>query len=233
MKKYKAVVFDLFTTLTSLRHLPDAPGRFTHEILDIPKEAWNDALFNKSRQRLTGVISDPVEIMKDVVWKIDPWIPVELLREASDERRIRFRYCLENPPEGVVENLKKIRDAGYRMALVSNADVSEVEAWGDGPMAPCFNEVIFSCHEGVMKPDPGIFTLACSRLEVEPEECLYVGDGGNSELIASAEAGMTAVLTSQFLKDISPKLVEERKKTVNHHILHLKDILPLIKTLEG
>ena len=133
----------------------------------------------------------------------------------------------------MVEALKQIRDAGYRMALVSNADVTEVEAWSSGPMAQFFDEVVFSCHEGVMKPEHEIFHLACSRLGVVPSECLYVGDGGNSELIASAEVGMTAVLTSQFLKDSAPHLVEERKNTVNHHILHLKDILPLIKTLEG
>ena len=77
------------------------------------------------------------------------------------------------------------------------------------------------------------FILPVPVLEWFRRSVLYVGDGGNSELIASAEVGMTAVLTSQFLKDSAPHLVEERKNTVNHHILHLKDILPLIKTLEG
>lgn len=232
MKKYKAVLFDLFTTLTSLKHLKDAPGRFTHEILGVPAEAWSNALFHKSRQRLIGTITDPLDIVKDVAWKIDPWIPEQVLQEAVDERRIRFRYCLENPPEGVVDNLKKIRKAGYKTALVSNADVIEIEAWKDSELDSCFDEVIFSCYEGYMKPDPEIFTLATERVGVDARDCLYVGDGGNSELIASAEAGMTAVLTSQFLQAVSAQKVIEREKTVNHHIRNLNEILPLMKKLE-
>lgn len=232
MKKYKAVLFDLFTTLTSLKHLKDAPGRFTYEILGVPPEAWSNALFHKSRQRLIGAITDPVEIIKDVAWKIDPWISEDVLKEAVDERRIRFRYCLENPPEGVVDSLREIRNAGYKTALVSNADVIEIEAWKGSELDSCFDEIIFSCHEGFMKPDPEIFTLATERVGVDAEDCLYVGDGGNQELIASAEAGMTAVLTSQFLQAVSPQKVIEREKTVNHHIRNLDEILPLLKKLE-
>ncbi|MBF9018595.1 MULTISPECIES: HAD family hydrolase [unclassified Oceanispirochaeta] len=232
MKKYKAVLFDLFTTLTSLKHLKDAPGRFTYEILGVPPEAWSNALFHKSRQRLIGAITDPIEIIKDVAWKIDPWIPEDVLKEAVDERRIRFRYCLENPPEGVVDSLRGIRKAGYKTALVSNADVIEIEAWKGSELDSCFDEIIFSCHEGFMKPDPEIFALAAERVGVDAEDCLYVGDGGNQELIASAEAGMTAVLTSQFLQAVSPQKVIEREKTVNHHIRNLNEILPLLKKLE-
>ena len=232
MKKYKAVIFDLFTTLTSLRHLDHAPGRFSHEILDIPLKLWVDALFNQSRERLTGVIKDPVEIVRDVAWKIDPSISEEALVECSRERRIRFRYCLEQPPVGVVDSLREIRKAGYKIALVSNADVIEIEAWPGTDLASCFDTVIFSCHEGYMKPDPEIFSLATQRLGVDPKDCLYVGDGGNSELIASAEAGMTAVLTSQFMPSDS-EIVKERERTVNHHIRNLNEILPLLDRLQS
>lgn len=232
MKKYKAVLFDLFTTLTSLKHLKDAPGRFTHEILGVPQEAWSNALFHRSRQRLIGAITDPLEIIKDVAWKIDPWISEDLLKKAVDERRIRFRYCLEHPPAGVVNSLREVRKAGYKTALVSNADVTEIEAWKNSELDSCFDEIIFSCYEGFMKPDPEIFALATERVGVDAEDCLYVGDGGNSELIASAAAGMTAVLTSQFLQAVSPMKVVEREKTVNHHIRNLDEILPLLKKLE-
>ena len=45
-----------------------------------------------------------------------------------------------------------------------------------------------------MKPDHRIFQLACTRLGVEPEDCLYVGDGGSDELTAAKECGMHPVL---------------------------------------
>ena len=232
MKTYKAVIFDLFTTLTSLRALDDAPGRFAHEILGIPLKLWVDALFNQSRERLTGMITDPVDIIRDVAWKIDPTITEETLRECSRERRIRFCYCLEQPPAGVVDSLKQIRAAGFRMGLCSNADVIEIEAWPGTGLSTCFDTTVFSCYEGCMKPDPEIFALVADRLGVAPEDCLYVGDGGNSELIASAKAGMTAVLTSQFMPEDSD-MFRERRKTVTHHIRNLNEVLPLLERLQS
>ena len=38
-----------------------------------------------------------------------------------------------------------------------------------------------------------MYLTACERLRVEPEECLYVGDGGSRELTGAAAVGMTAV----------------------------------------
>ncbi|QEN07780.1 HAD family hydrolase [Oceanispirochaeta crateris] len=231
--KYKAVVFDLFTTLTSLRHLKDAPGRFSNQILGISSEEWSDALFNRSRERLTGLITDPVDIIRDIAWKIDPSISEDILNSCAKERRLRFNYCLKHPPAGVVESLLAIREGGYKLGLVSNVDVIEVEGWKGSDLSTCFDTAVFSCYEGYMKPDPEIFGLCSTRLDVAPQDCLYVGDGGNEELIASAKAGMTAVLTSQFLQDTAPEKVMEREKTVNHHIRNLDEILPLLGQLEG
>jgi putative hydrolase of the HAD superfamily len=233
LEKYKAVIFDLFMTLTSLSHLNDAPGKNSYEILGISPALWSDALFNKSRERLTGQITDPVDIIRDVAWKIDPSISEELLIQCAQERRIRFRYCLQNPPDGVLDSLTAIRSAGYKLGLISNADVMEVEGWTGSPLEDCFDTVLFSCHEGYMKPEPEIFLLCTERLNLKPEECLYVGDGGNDELIASAGVGMTAVLTSQFLQKNHPDKVELRKKLVNHHIQDLSEILSLLDILQN
>ena len=45
----------------------------------------------------------------------------------------------------------------------------------------------------VRKPDPRIYLLACDRLAVEPQACLFVGDGGSRELSGAENAGMNAV----------------------------------------
>jgi len=52
---------------------------------------------------------------------------------------------------------------------------------------------VFSCDVGVSKPDPRIYEIACERLGVEPDECLFVGDGANDELPGAERVGMTAV----------------------------------------
>ena len=45
-----------------------------------------------------------------------------------------------------------------------------------------------------MKPDPGIYELACERLGVQPGNCLYIGDGSSRELTGASTVGMDAVL---------------------------------------
>ena len=95
-------------------------------------------------------------------------------------------------------------------------------------METCFDTAVFSCHVGYMKPDPEIFQICLERLGLSGPECLYVGDGGNQELIASAAAGMTPVLTSQFIRDSRPELIPGRKKTVSWHIENLNEVLPIL-----
>ena len=36
--------------------------------------------------------------------------------------------------------------------------------------------VVLSCEEGLAKPDPALFTVACERLGTHPSRVLYVGD---------------------------------------------------------
>ena len=44
------------------------------------------------------------------------------------------------------------------------------------------------------KPDPLIYQLTTKRLGVEPETCLYVGDGSSRELTGAVQVGMHPVL---------------------------------------
>jgi putative hydrolase of the HAD superfamily len=46
------------------------------------------------------------------------------------------------------------------------------------------------------KPDPRIYDLVCRQLGVEPDRCLYVGDGSSRELTGAREVGMTPILIS-------------------------------------
>ena len=45
-----------------------------------------------------------------------------------------------------------------------------------------------------MKPDREIYARTATALEVEEEECYFVGDGANDELSGAERAGMTPVL---------------------------------------
>jgi epoxide hydrolase-like predicted phosphatase len=65
----------------------------------------------------------------------------------------------------------------YRTGIISNAwdDVREmiVNRW---KIADAFDQVILSAEVKICKPDPRIFQLALQRLEVAPEEAVFIDD---------------------------------------------------------
>ena len=66
--------------------------------------------------------------------------------------------------------------------------------WSEASFAPLIDEAILSCSVGLTKPDPRTYQLVCQRLDVSPQRCLYVGDGGSRELTGATAMGMRAVL---------------------------------------
>jgi HAD superfamily hydrolase (TIGR01662 family) len=95
---------------------------------------------------------------------------------------------------GTVPALQRLKDAGYRMAVISNADGRVEGIMETTGIRPFFEFVLDSELEGVEKPDPEIFLRACRRMGVEPEESLYVGDLYPVDVLGARKVGMHAVL---------------------------------------
>ena len=98
------------------------------------------------------------------------------------------------PRTDVVENLASLRNDGVKTGLISNCLADTSKLWPSTPFAPLLDTTILSCDVGMMKPDPGIYQLACERLGVQPSGCLYIGDGSSGELTGASNVGMDAVL---------------------------------------
>jgi putative hydrolase of the HAD superfamily len=77
------------------------------------------------------------------------------------------------------------------------------------PIAELLDATVYSVHLGVTKPHPALFETVCHRLDVRPEECLYVGDGGGRELSGARSVGMTAVRLAA--PDLTGHLVFDRE----------------------
>ncbi|MFP6656400.1 MAG: HAD family phosphatase [Myxococcota bacterium] len=77
-----------------------------------------------------------------------------------------------------------LREAGIRVGALTNnwAHVEDDEKHRDGTRAlrDRFDAFIESSVEGLRKPDPKIYHLACERLDVVPAEVIFLDDiGGN------------------------------------------------------
>ena len=110
----------------------------------------------------------------------------------ADFRRDHARTILV-PREGALETLEELRRRGFKRGLISVCSGDVEDVWEETPFAPHFDDAVFSCAVGIRKPDPRIYRIACERLGVEPEDCLFVGDGANDELAGAERVGMKAV----------------------------------------
>ena len=113
----------------------------------------------------------------------------ERIRAVHSERHLWTYMDPATPPA-----LDRLTEAGYRMAVISNAD-GRVEGLIEGAgIRDRFEFVMDSELEGVEKPDPEIFLRGCRRMGVDPSESLYVGDLYPVDVLGSRNAGLHAVL---------------------------------------
>jgi HAD superfamily hydrolase (TIGR01509 family) len=90
--------------------------------------------------------------------------------------------------------LRGLRAAGVPVAVVSNI------AWDLRPVFRRYgvedlvDEFVMSYVEGVAKPDPKIFTVACQRIGVAPERALMVGDSPENDGGAAGIGCATAIV---------------------------------------
>jgi putative hydrolase of the HAD superfamily len=224
ISRYKVLIFDLFHTLSSMHH-SDVPGLYSHEIIGISYEEWLEALFTDSERRARGIIKDPLEIIRDIIDKLGMNIPDETVSELARIRYERFDLALKNILPHTVATLKELKKRGKTLILLSNADVCEIKGWPHSPAAPYFDQAIFSCHVGFVKPEPQIYDHAVKLSGASKEECLFIGDGGSDELAGAKNFGIAACFTSEFIKDLWPEHIESRKLIADYHIDRIDQLL--------
>jgi putative hydrolase of the HAD superfamily len=221
---YRAVVFDLFHTLTSADAVR-LPGKGTSEILGVSRQDWNKQLLDHSDDRLRGKITDPFLIIERMAHAIDSAIPVVIIEEAVRNRIERFRHALTSIEASTLNTLSELRKCGKLLGLVSNADVNEIAGWQDSPLKPYFNSVVFSCRAGYIKPEKEIYEIALKELEVLPGDAVYIGDGGSDELQGAKRIGMTTVLTTHVIKQLWPERIAKAKQFADYTIGEIAELI--------
>jgi putative hydrolase of the HAD superfamily len=226
----KAVIFDLFNTLTShdVRR-DDIP--WAADILGIPRDVWSRALTEASGPRLTGAIREPVEIIRHLTRAVDVVASDEQIEAAARSHRRLFARILRSVPQENVAGLRRLRDAGLRIALLSNCDGSEIESWSESRLKGLFDVELFSCHCRMAKPDPAFYRECLRQLDVTPQECLFVGDGGHGELAGARAVGLGTVLFSAVIQHTWPERIPALLADADFHVSSFEQLvsLPIVR----
>lgn len=108
-----------------------------------------------------------------------------------------WRNDVEYPYADAIEVLTKLKEKGYRLAVVANqaeGTESRLKKWN---MLSYFDFVLASFEEGVAKPDKEIFLRAIKKSNAKNCDCVMIGDRLDNDIKPSKELGLKTVLMRQ------------------------------------
>lgn len=115
-----------------------------------------------------------------------------LLLEA-DERLFGPNQTVFKLYEDTLPALQEMKDRSWRMLVVSNWDYSLPWVLDILGLSAFFEFAIPSLTVGVEKPDPKIFEIALSKLNLGAEEVVHVGDNPIDDVQGAIGAGLQAI----------------------------------------
>ncbi len=125
-----------------------------------------------------------------------PQIAGQLIPVLFPEGNAFLLYSYVLP--GVREALKRFKEMGLQLVVVSNADGTvERQLVRDG-LRSYFDVVIDSHVVGVEKPDPKIFQIALDASGATAQHTIYVGDIFHVDVLGARAAGLSAVLLDPY-----------------------------------
>jgi putative hydrolase of the HAD superfamily len=98
------------------------------------------------------------------------------------------------PFPGALDTLRRLREAGVRLALLTNGSAAlqwrKIERHA---LANLFDCIVVEGEFGCGKPDPRVYRHALSRLEARPSETWMAGDNLEWDVAAPQRLGITGI----------------------------------------
>jgi putative hydrolase of the HAD superfamily len=241
MQPVRAILFDFGHTLVDFHRTQEAlhaayeqiRARIeavaymeVHELLDLVDRVAGgvDGLVSQSYEEGRMEELDQAELFREALSGIGFDLPDDVIEHIVALDHSAYSNSITVDPE-VLAILERLRDAGYRMGLVSNISLrpnlmrADLERMG---LSTYLDATVFSSEVGVRKPDARIFHEALDRLSAEPLETVFVGDRLYDDVSGAQAVGMRAVLTRQFRQEDDPDFAPN---AVIKHISELPAVL--------
>ena len=209
----KAVIFDMYETLITQYECPQYFAAQMAGDAGVDEARFQQLWRPTEDDRSIGTYSLE-EILEIVLRKCDCFSK-STLREIVAKRMRSKEQAFEHLHSEIIPMLTKIKEKGLQIGLISNCFSEESAIIRKSILYPFFDVACLSYDEGVKKPEEEIYRRCLERLQVQPEECIYVGDGGSNELEAAKALGMKAMQATWYLKEGTSQPCK-RKGTFEH-----------------
>ncbi len=183
MERIESIIFDWGGVLID----DPAPGLVQHcaGVLGVNEEAYVKAYREFEVDFRKGIISE------DTFWARlcgelnvpKPAIP-SLWGEAFAQ--------VYKPKEDMFSLVSLLRNNGYKTALLSNTEIPAMQYFYQ-QQYDMFDVLVFSCWEGLKKPERKIYELALERLGTRPAEAVFIDDKPRC-IRGAQEVGLNTIL---------------------------------------
>ena len=192
-----AVLFDLYETLITESHLRPTRASSLGPVLRLEREAYRKAWKARRPRVVVGKLSF-AEALTEVSEALAGVADTAAIQTICQQRIREKEAAFAGADDQVTTLITELARRGVRLGVISNGFTEDVVPWPESALAPAFHCTVFSCEEGVAKPDPEIYLRAVSRLGTRPENTVYIGDGGDNELAGAEAAGLRACRAAWF-----------------------------------
>lgn len=226
--KFEAVIFDLFGTL--IDDFVSTVGEMHKEmaaVLAVPYDRFMALWGQTTEMRIVGAFQSVEANIKYVCDALNVSPRAEQIYEAVEIRMKYIKGALQ-PRPGTINTLTEIKNRAYKTGLLSNCSIEIPMLWHETAFAHVIDVPTFSSVARLRKPDIRIYHLACERLGVIPESCLYIADGEDHELAAAAKVGLHPVLIRTSSQGANSRLHQEAREWQGLSISTLPEVLRLV-----
>ncbi len=188
----KAAIFDLDGTLLNRDDsvklfIAKQYERLSKQFGHIPKEKYITRFIELDKRgyvwkdKVYQQLVDEFEIT-ELTWE-------ELLHDYISEFK---NNCV--PFANLTQMLEKLKENNLLLGMITNGygqfQMDNIESLG---IKKYFDVILVSEWEGIKKPDPEIFNRAIERLEISPNESIYMGDHPENDVQAARKVGMKGI----------------------------------------
>jgi len=205
MSKIRAVIFDCYSTLIDIK-TDEEKGEVFHYLslylqyygAKMNAESLKSAL-KSERERYPYSKEErypetDLEIVFRNVLKKEGLDNPFLAESCCKLFRVLSREHFQLFPDSLPV-LEEMRRKGYQLGVISDAqkafcfEESEILE-----LSPFFSRFIVSTEFGFRKPDPRLFMVACTLLNIPPVEAVYIGNDPETDVGGAKGVGMQAIL---------------------------------------
>lgn len=110
------------------------------------------------------------------------------------------------PMPGMGELVQELKGEGYRIFLLSNANLAVRDYFHRIPGAECFEQLMISAEEKLLKPMPEIYHRLYEKFNLDPAECWFIDDSP-----ANIEAAIYTGMQGTIFRGDTARLRRELK----------------------